>query len=294
MTKAEYIGGGMPKLFRFEELLPHLSNPAVKNTRFKFHSYMTELDACALEPSAESLLAVNYLFEKLLPHLCLSELKLIAVSHGIYTHSKMSKSAIQSAIIDHICQDCDTWVSVFELADNSINEIARKNVIAVHKSNAKDPENYRQSHLAAVQRSNARDPEQYKQNNLAAVQRSNAKDPEQYKQKNLAAVQKSNAQDPEQSRKLNTAAVHKFIAKTNFPPSPPSLKLQHTIISNWCKDMSPEHFMESGCAVCGELMLLTQLQKLSTLDNIDLDVLRQDKVTRNERNNANDPIADLD
>src|ERR1700677_4011905 len=56
--------------------------------------------------------------------------------------------------------------------------------------------------------------------------------------------------------------------------------------------MSPEHFMESGCAVCGELMLLTQLQKLSTLDNIDLDVLRQDKVTRNERNNANDPIAE--
>src|ERR1700677_3683529 len=235
MTKAEYIGGGMPKLFRFEELLPHLSNPAVKNTRFKFHSYMTELDACALEPSAESLLAVNYLFEKLLPHLCLSELKLIAVSHGIYTHSKMSKSAIQSAIIDHICQDCDTWVSVFKLADNLINEIARKNV---------------------------------------------------------TAVQKSNAKYPEQSRKLITAAVNKFRAKTNFPPSPPSLKLQHIIISNWCKDMSPEHFMESGCAVCGELMLLTQLQKLSTLDNIDLDVLRQDKVTRNERNNANDPTAE--
>src|SRR6202453_3460531 len=213
MTKAEYIGGGMPKLFRFEELLPHLSNPAVKNTRFKFHSYMTELDACALEPSAKSLLAVNYSFEKLLPHLCLSELKLIAVSHGIYTHSKMSKSAIQSAIIDHICQDCDTWVSVFELADNSINEIARKNVIAVQKSNAKDPENYRQSHLAAVQRSNARDPEQYKQNNLAAVQRSNAKDPEQYKQKKLAAVQRSNARDPEQYKQKNLAAVQRSNAK---------------------------------------------------------------------------------
>ena len=58
--------------------------------------------------------------------------------------------------------------------------------------------------------------------------------------------------------------------------------------------MSPENFMESGCAVCGELTVLTQLQKLSNLENIDLDVLRQDGVTRKERHSANDPIADLD
>src|SRR6202043_478248 len=40
-----------------------------------------------------------------------------------------------------------------------------------------------------------------------------------------------------------------------FPPAPLDQSLQHSIIKAWCKDMSPKHFKEVGCAVCGELAL---------------------------------------
>jgi hypothetical protein len=35
-----------------------------------------------------------------------------------------------------------------------------------------------------------------------------------------------------------------------FPPPPPSKDLQEVIAQSWCEDMSPENFMEGGCAVC--------------------------------------------
>src|SRR6202040_3167664 len=41
-----------------------------------------------------------------------------------------------------------------------------------------------------------------------------------------------------------------------FPPSKPSAELKENIVSNWCKDTSPDSFMESGCAVCGQLTLV--------------------------------------
>ncbi len=41
-----------------------------------------------------------------------------------------------------------------------------------------------------------------------------------------------------------------------FPPIPISDKLQHRIITNYCEDMNPANFHESGCAVCGGLTLI--------------------------------------
>jgi hypothetical protein len=39
------------------------------------------------------------------------------------------------------------------------------------------------------------------------------------------------------------------IKRYPFPPPPPPTKLKETIIRNWCEDISPIRFMESGCAV---------------------------------------------
>jgi len=49
-----------------------------------------------------------------------------------------------------------------------------------------------------------------------------------------------------------------------FPPAPPSMKLKETVIQGWCEDTSPEHFVEGGCAVCGQLTPVHQLSDLST------------------------------
>ncbi|KIM74022.1 hypothetical protein PILCRDRAFT_53342, partial [Piloderma croceum F 1598] len=55
-----------------------------------------------------------------------------------------------------------------------------------------------------------------------------------------------------------------------FPPLKPSTELKETIVSNWCKDTSPDSFMESGCAVCGQLTPIKNLSKLSATE-CDLD-----------------------
>jgi len=53
------------------------------------------------------------------------------------------------------------------------------------------------------------------------------------------------------------------IKTSSFPPSPPSNNLQETVACEWCQDMSPDEFMEGGCAVCGQLTPVSQLSKLS-------------------------------
>jgi hypothetical protein len=67
-----------------------------------------------------------------------------------------------------------------------------------------------------------------------------------------------------------------------FPPPPPSERLQCTIISGFCNDTAPNKFIESGCAVCGRLIPLTKLQKLSDL-NLDLSILIQSGVMQQKR-----------
>ncbi|KAJ7882823.1 hypothetical protein B0H14DRAFT_2339822, partial [Mycena olivaceomarginata] len=54
------------------------------------------------------------------------------------------------------------------------------------------------------------------------------------------------------------------LTDTKFPPKPMSIKGLHRIISNHCRLMRPNRFIEAGCAVCGCLVpkcLLTPLDK---------------------------------
>src|SRR6266700_3149648 len=69
--------------------------------------------------------------------------------------------------------------------------------------------------------------------------------------------------------------------------------LQYKILSNFCNDTSFKNFEESGCAVCGKLTLLTDLQNLSELE-LNLDVLIQQGVTQRERKSSSDHLNDID
>ena len=77
-----------------------------------------------------------------------------------------------------------------------------------------------------------------------------------------------------------------------FPPKPLSPFLQHRIATNFCKDTSPQAFEESGCAICGKLTLLTELQKLSKLE-LNLNVVTQQSVTQIERKSSDDDFEDI-
>ncbi len=77
-----------------------------------------------------------------------------------------------------------------------------------------------------------------------------------------------------------------------FPPSPPSTKLIHDIITGFCKDTSPARFEESGCTVCGQLTLLTDLKKIDG-EKIDLNLLKCQGVTRLERFSLEDDMQEI-
>ena len=105
---------------------------------------------------------------------------------------------------------------------------------------------------------------------------------------------------PKVGRKLEgkasrVARNYKYYVKenVNFPPSPPSKHLMHKIISGFCNDTHPSKFEEAGCAVCGQLVVMTKLTKLTNL-KCSLDPLVRIGVTRLPRNSADDPIKEIE
>ena len=87
---------------------------------------------------------------------------------------------------------------------------------------------------------------------------------------------------------------HKYYIKNNvrFPPSPPSNRLMHKIISGFCNDTHPSKIEEAGCAICGQLVILSNLIKLKDV-KCSLDPLVRVGVTRLPRKSADDPIEEI-
>ncbi|KAF8234665.1 hypothetical protein L208DRAFT_1148321, partial [Tricholoma matsutake] len=77
-----------------------------------------------------------------------------------------------------------------------------------------------------------------------------------------------------------------------FPPPPLNDGLSHKIISGFCKDSSPSTIEEAGCAVCGQLIPLSQLSRLKGVKSL-LHVLHASGVTRVEWSIATQPIHEF-
>ena len=104
-------------------------------------------------------------------------------------------------------------------------------------------------------------------------------------------MKKFSHENLDKHRHINQLAVKKHREKVQFPPDPPSMKLQHTIVSDFCKEISPNKFREAGCASCGRLTPESQLRYFS---DIDLTPLIEEGVTQIERHSSEDPIMFLD
>ena len=76
-----------------------------------------------------------------------------------------------------------------------------------------------------------------------------------------------------------------------FPPAPPSAKLCQKIVSDFYADTASEAFEEAGCAVCGKLTPVCEMEELSDVENINL--LKVDGVTRKARCKSSDPVREL-
>ena len=69
--------------------------------------------------------------------------------------------------------------------------------------------------------------------------------------------------------------------------------MQHRIISDFCSETALSLFVESGCAVCGKLMILKNLTKLSTSD-LHLEVLKKPGIMDSTIENKEVLIHELD
>ena len=96
-------------------------------------------------------------------------------------------------------------------------------------------------------------------------------------------------------KKARAVTNHKYYVRENinFPPLPPSKRLMHKIITGFCNDTHPSKFEETGCAVCGQLVVMSKLIKLTEV-KCSLDPLVRIGVTRLPRNSMNDPIKEID
>ncbi|KAI0346339.1 hypothetical protein BDW22DRAFT_1324081, partial [Trametopsis cervina] len=87
-------------------------------------------------------------------------------------------------------------------------------------------------------------------------------------------------------------ACKKWRKKRQFPPKPASVSHVHNIIQGFTKDSAFEQINETGCAVCGCLVLCSELQDIQSL-NVDVKLLYNPNVTRKERLSYLDPIETL-
>jgi hypothetical protein len=53
----------------------------------------------------------------------------------------------------------------------------------------------------------------------------------------------------------------------DFPPSPADPSLEYDIVQGFCEDSVSQNLEEAGCAVCGQLTVVSQLSRLKALKN---------------------------
>ena len=252
-----YIGGGS-KFFSITELSPHLqSGTDYNDVKFSYKDYV-KVSQCYQDTNT---VQCTLPFTILLPKLTIDQLKVIAASHGIYIHGKAHHANIQAQINRHMCINCATYISSFNIVDiTKLNEASKAAKIkAVKQYQAKKGEEYKILNLKSVKKYQKQKGDEYKSNH--------SKSEKIYKDK----------------KKIQDI----------FPPSPATPALQHMIISNACQDMSSEQLSESGCAVCGQLTLVKDLINLSDA-KVDLNILINPGITQIERMTPEDPIKDIE
>jgi len=208
-------------------------------------------------------------------------------------HSQQNQAAVQKFSHEHPDKHSQqNLAAVQKFAHENPDKHSRQNLAAVNKFALENPDEHSRQNLAAVTKFALKNPDKHSRQNLAAVNQFKLIHPTKHQQQNLAAVQKFKLENPDRHGQINRLAVETNREnKSQFPPDPPSMKLQHTIISDFCKDTSPNKFVEAGCAVCGRLTPVSQLKEFS---DIDMTPLIQEGVTKMERYSREDPIASSD
>jgi hypothetical protein len=109
--------------------------------------------------TAFHLISGNIPLITLAPKLGITELKVIAKCHQVIVHFKI-KIQDKTILFNHMCGDCQEYVTVFEMIyDSDVYAKKKRSQLNVVKKYQANSSNYQTSHLAAVKQTQANDPD---------------------------------------------------------------------------------------------------------------------------------------
>jgi hypothetical protein len=254
-------GGGRQHIFTFEEISNHIIagydvNHEMHDSAFKFIDYVDSTGGVAY-PANQNFVHAYVPLPYLLPYLSIKTGLKIAVLHNINLDPRVPRSKLDSSLLGHTCVSCNLYRSVFSVVPSkAAKDRNRKRAIKVKNT------------MSLVN--------EFPFNNDPPVgDIIDVKKPGQAHWQSQEDSGKNGRNQP-----------------IEFPPMPVDNKLSHKIISDFCESLTPDALEEAGCAVCGQLVPVTQLTRLKAVKNL-LHVLHAPGVTRLERSLSAQPIREI-
>ena len=163
------IGGGThDSNFLPSELFLYNYSLSNKTGVFKFHIYVADSMKLAILNNDSNLYECNIPLNILISRLKLSELKLIANAHQVKHISKIKINDLQNLILEHKCQSCVFYTSIFEFK-NKIQKKKAADLKANKKYQNKHAEEYKLSNLNPVKKYQQENAVEYISSNLNSV-----------------------------------------------------------------------------------------------------------------------------
>ena len=253
-------GGGREHEFSALDVEPyitagHTGNPS-NNNAFKFVDHI-QVDGKAAYPIALNYIHTNIPLSDLIHHLSIRVALKISRLHQLQIGSHVPKSEICRIFEGHNCTNyCNQCVTVFAIVDSKHTRHR------MHKAEKKSGNRVTSAVITKPKVSNL---------NLKPQS-----------EKKLDNREGPSHRDLEFSKLPDT---------TPFPPAPINNELSQKIINDFCLDSLPSVMEEAGCAVCGQLVPVSQLTRLKGVKNL-LHVLHATAVTRFERSDARQSIQE--
>ena len=250
-------GGGRQYLFPNPSIAPFIKQGGDQLTSDHVFRYVDHVDelGCLAYPLEQGFVYADLTLANIVPHLSKQMIQKIARIHkiSVSSHWKLGKNDILKMFDAHNCINCNVYTSVFEA--RLCPSLVKKESSAKAYSNLTEEDKTKRNEKVKAKKS-ANTPKHAVQVKPIRVRVS----------KQAAKTAATSKQAGVETISKHTGAVKPIPDPPAFPPPPLTKELGETIIRQWCKESKPSSLEESGCAVCGELVPISQLSRLKSID----------------------------
>ncbi|KAF8815881.1 hypothetical protein BYT27DRAFT_7031813, partial [Phlegmacium glaucopus] len=253
-------GGGRPYLFPNMTVSSFIKQGGGQLTPDHVFRYVDHVDdvGCLAYPLEQGFVYADLSLTNIVPHISKKMVQKIAQIHKIplSSHWHLTKDELVKIFEGHNCINCNLYTSVLEaqLSPSLIKKLSAAKAFA----------------------------------NLTECEKTERND----KKRNSKCYKPKAHAKPKASAKQAFALPQGVALPSDFPPLSLTKELGETIIREWCKETKPSSLEESGCAVCGELVPVSQLSRLKAVKKM-LGILTVPGVTRIEHKFVSQAISEF-